>query len=65
MMSFEEWLLKKQKMNLNWFNTMIPDKRVYRREWHRYKETAQEFDNKVSNYDKCSELAHELVMLEH
>lgn len=37
MMDFEEWLLKKQKMNLNWFLTMIPDKKAYCDKYDEYR----------------------------
>lgn len=63
MMSFEEWLLKKQKMNLNWFNTMIPDKRVYWEKWHDYKARAAEFEAEATR-KQCEEAAKEILALQ-
>lgn len=62
MMSFEEWLLKKQRMSLHWFNTMVPDKRRYWKKWHEYKERVNDFHEAVI-HEECVEAAREILAL--
>lgn len=62
-MQFEEWLLKKRRMNLRWFNTEVSDKRPYWKDWAEYKKRVKEFDSRVKTYEMCAEVAHELVLL--
>lgn len=62
MMDFEEWLLKKQKMGMNWFLTMIPDKKAYYHEYDNYRCRAAKLHAEMEKRD-CIEVAKELVAL--
>lgn len=62
MMHFEEWLEKKQKMNMNWFLTMTPDKSAYYREYDRYRCKAARFEAMAAKED-CERIAKEILAL--
>lgn len=62
MLNFEEWLLKKQKMGINWFLTMIPDKQAYYNEYDKYKCRAARFQAEMEKHE-CEIVAKELVAL--
>lgn len=62
MFDFEKWLLQKQKMNLHWFNTMIPDKRPYWQKWYEYKRRKAEFDAACTR-NACEEATREIIKL--
>lgn len=62
MLSYNEWLRKKQKMSLKWYRTMILDKRPYKEEYDRYKKKALAFQDAVQMND-IEETAKELVAL--
>lgn len=62
MLSYRQWLIKKQKIDIEWYKTMIDDKSLYHKEYDRYKEKVRRFDSMVQQLD-IQETARELVIL--
>lgn len=62
MMGFEEWMLKKQDMDREWFLTMIDDKKPYYEAYDKYRCRAALFDAEVIKKE-CEQVAKELVAL--